>query len=114
MGISSNLLENELNNIIIGQSSGESADNPFLLIVATMLNQRQRTPTTFINVGDMYYAWQVVTPNIIESDLFLQNYSINYQTSEIRLSLTSYVNPSIRGQADPIIQQSLVAGGGIA
>ncbi|MCL2566503.1 MAG: hypothetical protein FWE18_00190 [Alphaproteobacteria bacterium] len=108
MGIDSskNIANNvaDLNNI----------QNPFLLLASTMLAQRQRTPLTYLNIGDMYYIWQVITPNIAESDLFLTNYSIDYQTGDVLLNLTSYVAPSIRGQAEPTLYQSLQAGGGFS
>ncbi|MDR2008808.1 MAG: hypothetical protein LBQ34_07570 [Alphaproteobacteria bacterium] len=50
--------------------------------------------------------------NIIEEDLFLTNYSVDYQTGEVVLNLTNYVAPNIMGQTEPNLYKSLVSGGG--
>jgi hypothetical protein len=49
-------IANDVNNILSGIEDSDKIQNPFLLLVSTMLATRQRTSTTYINVGDMYYA----------------------------------------------------------
>ncbi len=117
LGISSGGISNALDNNPINKTLGLTADlnnvqNPFLLLVSTMLANRQRTPITFYKKGDIYYVWKLLTPNIMEEDLFLTNYIIDYETGDVILNLSSNIAPDLRGQAEPVLYEGIVSGSG--